>query len=139
MWFWSKIWSRVKISHYIEPSNPFSALVLIERINGCVLRKVGAYMLYANLVMFFFFFFFCKRHFVRRIYTLNLLECPKISFFFPVISILCRYIGSTIETYTPGWDSFWGIIYIFYSNLERISSHCDLEVDFCTHKIHKNT
>ena len=88
------------MQHFLPPSIMYIAYIGIDRKNKWM-RIVGAYMLYANLVMFFFFFFFCKRHFVRRICALNLLECQKI-LFFPFISILCRYIGSTIKTYTPG-------------------------------------
>jgi len=45
------------MQHFLPPSIMYIAYIGIDRKNKWM-RIVGAYMLYANLVMFCFFFFF---------------------------------------------------------------------------------
>ena len=73
-------------------------LELIERINGCV-KQVPICCMQTLFCFCFCFFFFVKGILYAEIFALNLLECLYIFFFF---YFLCRYIGSTIKTYTPG-------------------------------------
>ena len=64
------------MQNFLPPSIMYIAYVGIDRKNKWM-RKVGAYMLYANLVLFLFLFlFFCKRYFVRRNFRVKFIRMP---------------------------------------------------------------
>ena len=77
------------MQHFLLPSIMYITYVGIDRKNKWM-RIVGAYMLYANLVMFFFSFF------VKRILYAEFF----IKFISCLLFLFYVHIGLTIESYT---------------------------------------